>query len=103
MLAAGYNMETSSLPTHPVPAPEKNVVVQVENNEAAVEESRKLFYSQLQTAYLATQEITATDKDVHGSVAGETESCVSTADSAPSFFYHRFLERITITNPKRPK
>ena len=46
------------------------------------------------TQYQATQEITARDMVVRGSVAGETRLGLSTAERT-IYFYHRFLEHIT--------
>ena len=74
-------METTSLPTHPAPAPESNVAVLVENSEATVEERRDSILTQSQISqHQATQEITQTDMEVQGSVAGETDLYVSTTE-----------------------
>ena len=93
-------MELPSLPANPAAAPRSNVAILVENSEAAVEERRDAILPPLQIAqYQATQEITATDMVLGGSVAGETRSGVSTAERA-IFFCHRFLEQITSEQPK---
>jgi hypothetical protein len=71
--AARYNMELPSLPTKTAPAPRSNLAILVENSEEAVEERRDVILPHLQIAqYQATQEITATDMVVGGSVAEET-------------------------------
>jgi hypothetical protein len=95
MQAARYNMEPPSLPTQPAPAPE--------SNEAAVEDRREAILPPLQIAHQAIQAITQRDMEVQGSVADETEACVSTADDAPSISTIDSLNESQSTNRKRPK
>jgi hypothetical protein len=72
MHAPMYNIEPLSLPTHPALAPEPNVVALVENSKATLEERRNATLTLLQILHQATQEITQTDMEVHGSATGET-------------------------------
>jgi hypothetical protein len=63
MQAARYNIETPSFPTHPAPAPETNVAVQVENNEAALEEMTEAI---LPPVTNSTSGDTRDHHDIHG-------------------------------------
>jgi hypothetical protein len=80
------------------------VVVPVEYSKATVEERRNAILTLLQIAqHQATQEITQTDMEVHGSVTGETVICVDDGEGAPSFSTTDSLSASKPGSPKRPK
>lgn len=84
VLSVMYSIEPPSISAHSALAPVSNVAVQVEKNEAAMDNTRETNLLHLQIAqHKETKEITQIDMEVHGSEAGEIELGVSMAESAP--------------------
>ena len=95
---------TSSIPTHPALAPASNVVVRVENTEAAAEERRNAIMLPVQISQQQeTREVSQRDMEDQEEGAGEVELGVSITERTPSRSYAEPLNTSQLTSPKRPK
>ena len=105
MQAAKCSTATPSIPAHTTLAPASNVVVRVENSEAAVVERRDATVVPLQIAQQQeTLEVTQTDMEDPGSGSGEVEvGVLLMAESASSPSDMESMNALQPTNPKRPK
>ena len=104
MQAAKCSTETPSIPAHTTLAPASNVVVRVENSEAAVVERRDATVVPLQIAQQQeTLEVTQMDMEDPGSGTGEVEVGELMTESVPARSDTGSLNASQPTSPKRPK